>query len=216
MTTRTVSRAGASIALAAVLAVVTAASVVGCAPTPNPIGPSEAANPAISPVSRASLAPAVRREMAYAARYWKHRNVERFGDLKGTDCVNFVSQALLARGWKMTPQWNHSFLMTVNEYSPAWISSTAFMHYLAEHPKLATPLSWSQRGKVAVGDVVQFDYDDSGNRDHTAIVSRITGTGNDVVIDVAQHSGGALYRPLSSLLAAHTSAAKVYFWHISG
>ena len=39
--------------------------------------------------------------------HYDDRNVGEFGQLGGTDCVNFASQGLLARGWTMTAEWWH-------------------------------------------------------------------------------------------------------------
>ncbi len=180
----------------------------------SPSGPTGSTGP-VSPALQPGLSTAVRREMTYVNKYWKNRNEAEFGNLHGSDCVNFTSQALLARGWKMNSSWRHYFFLTVNEYSPAWISSTAFMRYMRAHPELGTALTWADRDRVAVGDVVQFDYDNSGNRDHTGIVSRVTGSGDSVDIRVAQHSGGALYRTIASLLSRHPPGGKVYFWHLT-
>jgi hypothetical protein len=45
------------------------------------------------------------REMAYAATHWNLRRSSRFGYIPKNDCVNFVSQLLLARGWHESADW---------------------------------------------------------------------------------------------------------------
>ena len=213
-------RAVSAVGVAGIVVALLAAC--GSSPSAAPAKPAHAAvtvpsepSDSVSPALQPGLSPAVRREMAYVDKYWQNRNEAKFGNLHGRDCVNFTSQALLARGWKMTPSWQHSFFLTVNEYSPAWISSTSFMRYMLAHPKLGKPLTWAQRDQVAVGDVVQFDYNNSGNRDHTAVVSRITGSSDSLDIRIAQHSAGALYRTIAFELSRHPPGGKVYFWHLS-
>jgi len=92
-------------------------------------------------------------QVAYAKAHFKSPNTSDFGNLGGRDCVNFVSQTLLARGWKMTDGWAHDDNGSAQNYSRAWISSTGLRDYLRGHKELATELSWSQRGQVAVGDI---------------------------------------------------------------
>lgn len=154
-------------------------------------------------------------EIAYAKAHYKKPNTPKFGNLGGTDCVNFVSQTLLARGWKMNGDWSASSDMLGMHYTRPWISSTGFHDYLAGHPELATAISWEQRDKVSVGDVVQFDWDASGDRDHTAIISGIIGTGPDRVLLLSSHSPAAFDWPITDALAEHGSATKVYFWHLN-
>jgi hypothetical protein len=161
-----------------------------------------------------STNPAVIAQISYAKAHFKKPNTAIFGDLGGTDCVNFTSQTLLARGWTMTTDWAQSSDSSGMQYTRPWISSTGLRDYLAGHPELATALSWSQRGRVAVGDVVQFDWDASGDRDHTAIVSGIVGTGAKRVLLLSSHSPAAFDWPIDEAIAEHGSSTKVYFWHL--
>jgi hypothetical protein len=153
-----------------------------------------------------STKPAVVAQLDYAQTYYKNPNKETFGDLGGTDCVNFVSQTLLARGLELNSDWTYK-----NGYSRAWISSTGFRDYLHNHPELATAISWGQRDQVEVGDVVQFDWDNSGDRDHTAIVS---GFNDDGEILLASHSPAAFDWPITEAIAEHGDPTHVYFWSI--
>lgn len=154
-------------------------------------------------------------EITYAKAHYKNPNTSKFGDLHGTDCVNFVSQTLLARGWKMNGDWGVNSDLLGMHYTRPWISSTGFHDYLAGHPELASALTWQQRDKVSVGDVVQFDWDASGDRDHTAIVSGILGTGPDRVLLLSSHSPAAFDWPITDALAEHGAATQVYFWHLN-
>lgn len=159
-------------------------------------------------ITRASN-PLVIKQIEYAKDHFKSPNKEIFGDLGGTDCVNFTSQTLFARGWKLTSEWDYH-----NGYTAPWISSTAFRDYLVDSPQLATALGWSQRDQVQVGDVVQFDWDNSGDRDHTAVVSGISELNGAKELLLTSHSPAAFDWPISQAIAEHGNQTKVYFWHI--
>ena len=155
--------------------------------------------------------PAVIKQLDYAKAHYKNPNTKLFGSLGRTDCVNFTSQTLLARGWRMTKGWSQSSTNGM-QYTRAWISSTGLRDYLTEHPELATPLTWKQRSKVEVGDVVQFDWDASGDRDHTAVISGIR---KDGTLLLTSHSPSAFDWPIGDAIAAQMSPlTQVYFWHI--
>jgi len=149
---------------------------------------------------------AVVSQIEYAKSYYKNPNKESFGDLGGTDCVNFVSQTLLARGWSLNKDWTYK-----DGYSRAWISSTGFSDYLRTHPELATELTWDERSKVQTGDVVQFDWDNSGDRDHTAIVSGFNDQGE---ILLSSHSPSAFDWSITEAIAEHGDPTRVYFWRL--
>jgi hypothetical protein len=89
------------------------------------------------------------------------------------------------------------------------------MHWLASRPDLARPLDDRHRDQVAVGDVVQFDWDASGDRDHTAVVSRIVDGGeHGRVIEVAEHSPSGLHDSVDALIAAHGGHGVIHYWHL--
>ncbi|MFM7030005.1 MAG: amidase domain-containing protein [Micrococcales bacterium] len=165
----------------------------------------------LGPVTRTNN-PQILAELAYAKAHYKNPNTAEFGNLGGTDCVNFTSQTLLARGWKMTTEWSHS--NQGDPYTRAWISSTAFHDYLKAHPQLGAELDWNQRSRVSVGDVVQFDWDASGDRDHTGIISGIATIDGKRTLLVASHSPAAYDWPITDVLAEHGHQTKVYFWHL--
>jgi len=151
-------------------------------------------------------------QMNYLLAHWDSPNALSFGRLNGTDCVNFTSQALLARGWTMTNEWWHSQSSGVNQYGRPWISSTAFMAYLEKHPELAVPVDAAD---VAVGDIAQFDYDGTGSgnsakRNHTGTVSKVS----DGEVFVVQHNKDADYEPVADMLAAHGPQANVFYWRV--
>ena len=155
------------------------------------------------------------RQLAYAMKHWDDTSSKKYGNLGGTDCVNFTSQTLLARGWTMDADWWYSKSNGSLDYASPWISSTAFMRYLQGRPDLATALTDNQRSKVRVGDIAQFDYDNSGDRDHTGVVSRVTNSGGHISIDLVQHSKGDDFRSVDGMLKSHEAGAKVHYWHLS-
>lgn len=157
----------------------------------------------------------VDRQMNYAFQHFAKRNIAEFGSLKGADCVNFTSQTLLARGWKMDEEWWHNQNDSGHDYGRPWISSTAMMKYLLARPELATQLTDDQRSSVAVGDIVQFDWDHSGDRDHTGVVSRVTGTGDHIEIFVVSHSPDTDYISVDKIITVDHPGAGVYYWHLA-
>jgi hypothetical protein len=150
------------------------------------------------------------KQIDYAQKHYKAPNKETFGDLGGTDCVNFVSQTLLARGWKLNPYWTYT-----PEFSRPWISSTGFREYLQTKPELATELTWQERDQVEVGDVVQFDWDNSGDRDHTAIISGIQVINGKRELLHTSHSPAAFDWSVTELLEEQDDRTQVYFWHLA-
>lgn len=171
------------------VAVLIGASLSGCATAPATSG--------------------VDAQLEYLHTYVDERNAEAFGSLSGTDCVNFTSQGLLARGWEQNSEWWHVDILGWHRYAKPWISSTAFSDYLSEHPELAEP---TDAAGVVLGDILQFDWDDSGNRDHTATVSRIDADGSIYVI---QHSEDAEYASATQLIADHDAGiGQIYYWHL--
>jgi hypothetical protein len=165
--------------------------------------------PYVPPVHAVARPASVAREVAYVDRYWKHPNAA-YGDFGGTDCVNFTSQALHARGWAMSAEWGTSSTLGRRAATRTWVSSTAFMHWLASRPDLATPVDDAHRDEVVVGDVAQFDWDASGDRDHTAVVTEVHGH----TILVAEHSPAGLADSVDALIASHGGHGVVHYWHL--
>ena len=156
----------------------------------------------------AASATPVEAQLDYLTAHWEQRNAVEFGSLDGTDCVNFTSQGLLARGWTMNADWWQLSVFGWNRYARPWISSTAFRDYVAAHPDLGSTVDAED---AQLGDIVQFDWDNSGNRDHTATVSRIDADGT---VHVIQHSADRQYEAVDALIADHAEGdGAVYFWH---
>jgi len=154
----------------------------------------------------------VDRELAYVLKYWKHYN-PAYEALADNDCVDFTSQALLQRGWQQQGEWVHA--AAVLDSGLAWRSSTSFRDFMEEHPELGTALTDQQRSKVKLGDVVQFDWDRSGDRDHTGVVTRITTSkSGHIEIYFAGHTNDSDYRSVDTAITKDHPGGLVYYWSL--
>jgi hypothetical protein len=155
-------------------------------------------------------------QMNYLLTYWQNRNEAEYGSYGDNDCVNFTSQSLIARGWVEDSEWNHTANSDgSHEYSSAWLSSTSMMKYFTARPELASALTDEQRDQVVIGDIVQFDWDNSGDRDHTGVVTRIEGTGADRVIYFAGHSLDSDFRSVDVAITTDHPGGTAYYWHLN-
>ncbi|MGW9168861.1 amidase domain-containing protein [Agromyces sp. NPDC055658] len=200
-----------------VVAIVTAA--VAAATPPDPTGPGTQGGHGSRPNAAAleldpELPAPVLRQLEYVREHWDGAN-EQYGVLGDDDCVNFASQSLVERGWQPDAEWWYSADGDPYASSDAWRSSTVFRDYLAAHPERATPLSDAQRAKVKPGDIVQFDWDASGDRDHTAIVTAvIEDEDGDVHVYYAGHTDATWDRSVDD--HPKHPETKVYFWSVTG
>ena len=153
-------------------------------------------------------------QIAYARAHYKNPNKAKFGDFGGTDCVNFTSQTLRARGWKMDSGWWFEAGSSGKRYSHSWISTIFMREYLLAHPERATLLTWQQRSKVQAGDIVEFDWDASGNPDHMAVISGIERIEGHRTILLTSHSPAAFDWPIQDAIAEHGDQTRVNFWHL--
>lgn len=152
--------------------------------------------------------PRVTAQTDYVLRHWADYN-PAYMAIFGNDCVNFTSQGLIARGWQMDAEWGYS---EASGGSAAWVSSTAFRDYMAAHPDRGVALGDDQRASVKVGDVAQFDWDNSGDRDHTATVTRVDKTESGVKIYVAGHSKDSDFWDVDVAIGGGGS---VYYWGLN-
>jgi hypothetical protein len=161
------------------------------------------------------LSPAVAAQIAYVEANWQSTSNEVFGFLPKADCVSFASQSLLERGWETDDEWWHASSGDPYAHSRAWISSTAFRDYLAAHPERATALTDDQRDQVKVGDIVQFDWDQSGDRDHTGIVTAVT-TNSDGSISIAYagHTDPTWDYDVDQAITVKHPGGVAYYWSI--
>ena len=153
--------------------------------------------------------PAIDAQLAYVLAYWSSYN-SAYPVISGYDCANFVSQSLIARGWAMDAGWNLD--LASGAMSPSWASSTALRDYLYTRTDRATELDDSQRDLVKVGDIAQFDWDDSGDRDHTATVTRVEHTASGSKVWVGSHTKDIDFWDVDAALA--TGGGSVTYFSI--
>ena len=163
----------------------------------------------------ASLSPTVAAQLEYVYAHWDDTASEQFGYIHRNDCVNFASQSLFARGWATDHEWWYNESGDAYTSSKAWVSSTNLMWYLEEHPERATPLTDDQRDQVKAGDIVQFDWDRSGDRDHTGIVTSVEPElDGSITIEYAGHTDATWDRPVDWAITVLHPGGVAYYWSI--
>lgn len=156
----------------------------------------------------------VDRQLEYAFQYWKDYNVAAYGDfnLWGGDCMNFVSQTLVARGWVPSPDWFNS---AQQDWAPAFVHVPSFDEWLAGHPELgAVRLGEDDWERAKLGDVVVLDWDGNGSLDHAQVISRISSP-DPAGIEMVGHNVESTYRSIEQALDDQGKpAAQVWIWSI--
>jgi putative amidase-like protein/IPT/TIG domain-containing protein len=160
----------------------------------------------------------VDRQMAYAFDHWNDYNLAQYGDFNewGGDCINFVSQTLVARGWQPTDEW---FNDAQQDWAPAFVHVPSFDAWLRSHPEYGvTTLTLDQRDQVKIGDVVLFDWEGDGSLDHAQVVSRVTTLADGSIrIAMVGHNVDSEYRDLDVALSSAGQGqpgATAFFWSI--
>lgn len=172
--------------------------------------------PTVAPLEYSySSETAVDRQMQYLFAHWDNYNTAQFGDLNpvGGDCVNFVSQSLLARGWTMTEDWyNYD---AGSDWADAWGYVPSFDEWMSAHPETgATLLGLDERDRVKVGDLAVFDWDDDGSLDHIQVVSAVTVVDGVTKISMVGHNLDTDYRDLDETITVDHPGATGHFWSI--
>jgi len=203
------------IAGAAALSSVSAATDASPAMSPKPAA-TDPATPRAAPADAGApvaIDLAVQKQLAYVLAHWENYNEADYGTVGSNDCVNFTSQSLIARGWEMDDAWWTKGTGSNFSFSSPWVSSTAMMRYFSDSGR-ATALTDDQRDKVKLGDVVQFDWDKSGDRDHTGIVTRIEKTAAGIEIFYAGHTDDTDYLSVDYAITTKHPGGKAYYWSI--
>jgi hypothetical protein len=163
-----------------------------------------------------SIATRTANQLGYAMAHWNNYNTAEWGDLNpvGGDCANFVSQALIARGWKMNDEWySHD---AGADWSSAWGYVPAMDAYFranaAELGLTERPLE--QRDAIKVGDIVMFDWNNNDSLDHVAMVSAVERSGDGVKIKIVSHNKDTDYHDLDVTLADNPGTVG-HFWSLS-
>jgi hypothetical protein len=208
--TRVFRRRRAVVAAAAVAVLVAGGATIAWA-----VGQQDSAASGVPALDTSDLSPSVAAQLEYAHDHWDDPDAERFGVIDENDCVNFTSQTLLARGWATDDEWWYDEGGDAYASSGAWISSTMLRDYLARHPERATPLTDDQRDEVKVGDVVQFDWDDSGDRDHTGIITAVvTEADGSIDLEYAGHTDATWNRSVEWSITEQHPHGVAYYWSI--
>ncbi|MGA5438747.1 amidase domain-containing protein [Streptomyces griseoincarnatus] len=114
--------------------------------------------------------------VSYANKYWNNHN-DAYRTY-GNDCTNFISQTMLAGGWK--PKGGAIIQRKSNKYwfygptkfttSYTWAGAENWYWFAKKHSKRTKILDnvW----KLASADVLQADFNRNNNIDHTMIVTK--------------------------------------------
>ena len=166
--------------------------------------------------SRESLT-AVDAQLAYAFAHWSTEtyNLATYGEFNsvGGDCMNFVSQTLIARGIPMTAGWSFT---SPTKYTGSWIYTPSFENYLlAQGAELGfTRLTVDQRDQVAVGDIVVFDWNSNDSADHIQIVSDIRVVDGTQQILMVGHNLDSNWRDFDTTITVDHPGALAWFWKV--
>ncbi|WP_261166260.1 amidase domain-containing protein [Microbacterium sp. Marseille-Q6965] len=157
----------------------------------------------------------VDRQLQYALAHWDDYNDEQWGDYNpiGGDCMNFVSQTLVARGWAQRDDWYHDGASSTE----TWRFVPTFDAWITEHARElgVTRLGLDQRDQVKLGDLVVFDWDADGTLDHIQLVSDLDRNADgSVAIRMAGHNLDSNYRDLDHALTVEHPGSTAHFWSL--
>jgi hypothetical protein len=155
----------------------------------------------------------VQPELSYITSTWNSHASKKYGYYPGHDCANWASQALLKRGMVTTAKW-HPRSSLSHGATKAWISSTSLHDYLLATGKF-TLLTDAQRDQVRVGDIVQFDWWNTGAQEHTGIVSYIEPTSAGPKIYYASHTAHGLWWSVDRSIKVSYPGATVSYLHLN-
>jgi plastocyanin len=168
-----------------------------------------------APVSYTVQTP-VDKQLTYALAHWNNYNLAEYGNMNpiGGDCVNFVSQTLLQRGWTMTDEWHNRSGGT--DYTSAWIHVPTFDRWLRAHQTELgiTPLTLEQRDQVKPGDIVVFDWNLNDSLDHTQIVSAVETVDGKQKILMTGHNLDHNFRDFDNTITVEHPGAYAAFWSV--
>jgi hypothetical protein len=156
----------------------------------------------------------VDRQMQYAFAHWRDYNLAQYGTFndRGGDCMNFVSQTLVARGWTPTSEW---FNTAGTDWASPFIYVPDFDTWMSAHPEFgAVRLGMHDLDKLKIGDVVMIDWENNGFFNHAQVVSAVAHVDGQTRISMAGHNLDSVYRDLVSTLKAESKHAVAYFWSL--
>ncbi|PZU45710.1 MAG: hypothetical protein DI566_09660 [Microbacterium sp.] len=153
-------------------------------------------------------------QMAYLHQYVFQYNSAEWGDYNayGGDCTNFVSQGLIARGWKTDRSWYSKGAMWTA--SKPWIATAAMGSYF---DKLGFSYSTeADLDRVRVGDVGIFSWGETqAGWDHTMTVSKVEYVpGGPPIVSFISHNYDGEYRELTNALYVEHQNSTTRIYHI--
>jgi hypothetical protein len=161
-------------------------------PEPQPISPSDTG---------------VKQQLAYVDANWKTQANPTYLYIAANDCANFASQSLAARGLPQTAFWHQTDQVVTH----TWVSATALESYLLTQPGFHEVPN-QNRSEVKLGDLVFFDWNNSGDRDHVGIVSYVQRQPDGSTrIYYAGHTSHTHYRSVDWAITVVHPGASVYF-----
>jgi hypothetical protein len=159
----------------------------------------------------------VDRQLQYALAHWDAYNLAEYGDFNpsGGDCVNFVSQTLIQRGWEMTNEWHNRG--GGSDWTYEWIHVPTFDRWLTANAAALgiTRLELADRDRLKVGDIVIFDWNRNASADHTQIISAIEPKDGGNVVKMVGHNLDNDYRDLDETITTEHPGAQVHFWSVA-
>lgn len=142
---------------------------------------------------------------AYTEKYWKNYNpaYRKYNSLGG-DCTNYLSQGLLAGGWKqistVTPEEYDTWYYASNGTADAWIGVNEWS-WFTQTAKRTTPLA--NVYQMDIGDVLQVDFDRDGSKDHSMMTTYRSSSG---VPYLTYHDADTYRRSVASIIASYPNA----------
>ncbi|MDX3642419.1 amidase domain-containing protein [Streptomyces sp. MB09-02B] len=141
----------------------------------------------------------------YTEKYWKNYNpAYRKYNAAGGDCTNYLSQGLLAGGWKqistVTPEEYDTWYYASNGTADAWIGVNEWS-WFTQTAKRTTPLA--NVYQMNIGDVLQVDFDKDGSKDHSMMTTYRSSSG---VPYLTYHDADTYRRSVASIIASYPTA----------
>ncbi|WP_445337789.1 amidase domain-containing protein [Clavibacter sp. CFBP 8614] len=159
----------------------------------------------------------VDKQLQYALAHWDSYNLKEYGNFNpsGGDCVNFVSQTLIQRGWEMTTEWHNRG--GGSDWTYPWIHVPTFDKWLTSNASTLgiTRLELADRDKLKVGDIVIFDWNRNSSPDHTQIVSAIEPRAGGNIVKMVGHNLDNDFRDLDAAITTEHPGAQVHFWSVA-
>lgn len=141
----------------------------------------------------------------YTERYWRNYNpAYRRYNAAGGDCTNYLSQGLLAGGWKqistVTPEEYDTWYYASNGTADAWIGVNEWS-WFTQTAKRTTALA--NVYQMDIGDVLQVDFNADGDKDHSMMTTYRSPSG---VPYLTYHDADTYRRSVASIIASYPRA----------